>query len=209
MKIRELITSLTSLDVILLIVRNLKRNSENDKVLLRLISEYYALPKTYLNKQHIFDCLFKICRTYDLLPHPVSGDNIQYFFTNREAFTPEFDDIWDRWIWQAKMYIRQSEVRKFARYPEPAYYRNAIKNAEKKRLESVARTVEPAIFIEYYSHESALCYKLSLPFTKYSAEIRVLCKVSEGIELARTRAAKILSDRIADALALSPTEHEE
>ncbi len=41
------------------------------------------------------------------------------------------------------------------------------------------------IFIEYYSHENCDCYKVLNPWTTYAEEKFVLCKVSEGIDLAK------------------------
>jgi len=56
------------------------------------------------------------------------------------------------------------------------------------------------IFIEYYSHEQADCYKINLPYTKYANERIVLCKVSEGEEKAARIAQKILIENIIKAL---------
>ena len=42
------------------------------------------------------------------------------------------------------------------------------------------------IYEEYYPHEHCDCYKIDLPWSKYSKEIMVLCKVSDGYEYAKT-----------------------
>lgn len=48
------------------------------------------------------------------------------------------------------------------------------------------------IYIDYYPHEKEDCYKINLPFTDYHKETTVLCKVSEGFELAQTLALGVL-----------------
>ena len=57
------------------------------------------------------------------------------------------------------------------------------------------------IFIEYYPHENCECYKVKNPWTKYHEEKVVLCPVSEGIGRATVLAAKVLTQKMADALA--------
>ena len=52
------------------------------------------------------------------------------------------------------------------------------------------------IFKENYSHEGCDCYKIKLPYTKYSEHKHVLCKVSEGYEKARNLAIAILIKNI-------------
>jgi hypothetical protein len=49
------------------------------------------------------------------------------------------------------------------------------------------------IYIEYYYHEKADCYKIDNPWTEYQKETMVLCKVSEGIDLAREKAKKVMA----------------
>lgn len=70
----------------------------------------------------MFHCLFNIVEKFDLLPY--SEKDRRGFFTNRETFVPDFNDIWDEWIWKAKIRITLSEVKKFPRYPIPAVLRN-------------------------------------------------------------------------------------
>lgn len=57
------------------------------------------------------------------------------------------------------------------------------------------------IYIQYYSHEKANCYKINLPYTKYCEHRIVLCKVSDGLEEARRIAREILIENIEEALA--------
>ena len=117
---------LTTVQVEILIVRHLKRKTENDKVLKRLVGKYYALPKSYINKDTIFNCLFNIVKKYDLFTYPLKT-NIENFFIYKFSFEPDFSDMWDAWIYRAKVLIRQSMVAKFPSYPNPAYFRNSIK----------------------------------------------------------------------------------
>lgn len=71
------------------------------------------------------------------------------------------------------------------------------------RLPTVSgyNTSKNPIYVAYYSHEECDCYKIDLPFTKYARDTRVLCKVSEGLELATARAKDALAQSITDALA--------
>lgn len=64
------------------------------------------------------------------------------------------------------------------------------------------------IFIEYYSHEAADCYKILLPWPIYHEEKVVLCKVSEGLEKAKLLAQGILLKHIKKALDREITESE-
>jgi hypothetical protein len=56
------------------------------------------------------------------------------------------------------------------------------------------------IFVEYYSHERANCFKIRNPWTQYRAETIVLCKESEGIAEARKIAKRVLNEWLDDAL---------
>jgi hypothetical protein len=56
------------------------------------------------------------------------------------------------------------------------------------------------IFIEYYPHEDSDCYKMYLPYTEYRAYKVVLGPVSDGLEVAKERAKKILIENISKAL---------
>ena len=118
---------LTTEQVEILIVRHLKRNTENDKVLKRLVGKYYALHKDYIDKDTIFNCLFGIIKKYDLFTYDLKT-NIENFFIYKFSFEPDFSDMWDAWIYRAKVLIRQSIVDKFPSYPDPAYFRNRYKN---------------------------------------------------------------------------------
>ena len=111
-------------DTELLIIRHLKRNNPSDAILKRLIGRYYLLYPEYVKKDEIFNCLFNIVEKFDLLLHHEKGKDIRNFFIYRDSFDPKSDDMWDVWIWKAKSRISLSEVAKFPRYPEPAYYRN-------------------------------------------------------------------------------------
>ena len=77
----------------------------------------------------------------------------------------------------------------------------ALEDATRLPEPSSYNTAKSAIYVEYYSHESADCYKIDMPFTKYRKDTLVLCLVSEGIEVAKERAVRALLQRIADALA--------
>lgn len=114
----------------LLIIRNIKRNKENDAVLKRLVGEHYALRKESITKKLIFYCLFDIIEGLDLMPYRFKGKDIKCFFTEGESFEPDFDDIWDAWIYRAKSILRMVSVKDLPRYPEPAYFRNFVKRRE-------------------------------------------------------------------------------
>lgn len=64
------------------------------------------------------------------------------------------------------------------------------------------------LFVEYYSHLGCDCYKILNPWTRYRANIVVLCPVEEGIEVARKLAKRELRKRLNDALnqPLEPTK---
>lgn len=115
-------------DTELLIIRHLKRNNSNDAILKRLVGEYYGLYPRHVDKDAIFNCLFDIIEAFDLLLPHEKGKDIRNFFIYNESFAPKFDDKWDAWIYKAKSRIKLSEVAKFPRYPEPAYFRNRNKN---------------------------------------------------------------------------------
>ncbi len=55
------------------------------------------------------------------------------------------------------------------------------------------------IYIQYYSHEKSLCYKIDLPYTNYDKDIRVLCKVSDGYEKARELAKEAIIENFMEA----------
>ena len=42
------------------------------------------------------------------------------------------------------------------------------------------------IYIEYGIHQGTDCYKIDLPWTEHLKETITLCRVEDGIELART-----------------------
>lgn len=56
------------------------------------------------------------------------------------------------------------------------------------------------IFIEYYSHIDAYCYKINIPWTKYKTHTVVLCPIEEGIKKARQLALRVLLDNLKEAL---------
>lgn len=56
------------------------------------------------------------------------------------------------------------------------------------------------IYIEYYIHEQCACYKINLPWTEFAKDIRVLCKVSEGIEKARLIAVGVVHEHLAEMI---------
>lgn len=124
-------------DVELLVVRNLKRNTENDGVLRRIVSLFYALSHDSITKDMIFDCLLDILLKYDLLPHSEKDENLRYFFTHSASFAPSFEKKIDEWLWKAKTYIRQSKVYNFPSYSPPAYFRNAMKKREEFELREI------------------------------------------------------------------------
>lgn len=108
-------------DTQLLIIRHLKKNKVNDNILKKLVGKYYAFYPDQVTKQMIFHCLFDIVEKFDLFPHTKRG---RYFFTDGEFWEPDFDDVWDCWIYRAKSIISVSEVSKFPRYPTPAWFTN-------------------------------------------------------------------------------------
>jgi len=55
------------------------------------------------------------------------------------------------------------------------------------------------IFIEYYPHEQANCFKIKNPWTRYGEEKIVLCKESEGREMAELIAIGVLNQKLAEA----------
>jgi len=58
------------------------------------------------------------------------------------------------------------------------------------------------IYIEYYSHEKALCYKIDLPFTSFNKDTVVLCRVDaeHAKELAEHKAHEMLLDHFSEAV---------
>lgn len=49
------------------------------------------------------------------------------------------------------------------------------------------------LFMEYYSHSDAIMWKINNEFTCFARSTVVLCKVSEGIELALDNAIEYLT----------------
>lgn len=62
---------------------------------------------------------------------------------------------------------------------------------EQKVLQLVSITSN-FLFVEYYSHERADCWKIKNEFTKYNESKLVLCRVDEGFETALDLAIKHL-----------------
>ena len=56
------------------------------------------------------------------------------------------------------------------------------------------------LYIDYYSHRGCYCYKIDLPWSKYWRHTVVLCDVSEGFELAKKRAVKVIAEHLKYAL---------
>jgi hypothetical protein len=56
------------------------------------------------------------------------------------------------------------------------------------------------IFIEYYSHEGCDCYKVLIPWSNFSQEKLVLCRVDDGIEVAKALAREAIIARLDQAL---------
>jgi len=52
------------------------------------------------------------------------------------------------------------------------------------------------LYIEYYSHANALCYKIDNPYTDFKKDIVVLNTVDEGFESALDLAIKIITLRL-------------
>jgi hypothetical protein len=48
------------------------------------------------------------------------------------------------------------------------------------------------IYIEYYSHECADCFKIDLPWSIYANHTIVLCRVRDGYPLAVKNARKVI-----------------
>jgi len=59
------------------------------------------------------------------------------------------------------------------------------------------------IYIEYYVHEGCDCYKIDDPWTRYAAHKHVLCRVDEGLPLARLMAVGVVNRSLSDALTRS------
>lgn len=51
------------------------------------------------------------------------------------------------------------------------------------------------VFLEDYSHENAVCWKILNPFTRYASDKLVLCKMDEGIEKALILAIEHIGNR--------------
>ena len=62
------------------------------------------------------------------------------------------------------------------------------------------------IYIEYYCHENADCYKIDLPWGRYSKDTRVLCKVSSGYEYAQLLAVGIIMRHMQEEIKEDPKE---
>lgn len=73
-------------------------------------------------------------------------------------------------------------------------------------MNDLERYMKCPIYIDYYPHERCDCYKIDMPYTTYKQETKVLCRVDEGIELARQRAKEHLFKRIEESLTLNPYE---
>lgn len=73
-------------------------------------------------------------------------------------------------------------------------------------MNDLGRYMRCPIYIDYYVHDRCDCYKIDMPYTAYAQETKVLCRVDEGIELARQRAKEILFKRIEESLTLNPIE---
>ena len=65
------------------------------------------------------------------------------------------------------------------------------------------------LFIEYYTHERADCYKIDIDdlYKRYGRHIMVLCRVEEGIEKAIDTAIKVQEDAKAEYLKRWDEEH--
>ena len=61
------------------------------------------------------------------------------------------------------------------------------------------KSINP-IFKEYYSHEQTECYKINIPWSNYGRHTMVLCKVSEGLDYAKTLAIGIINKELIEAL---------
>ena len=56
------------------------------------------------------------------------------------------------------------------------------------------------IYIDFYTHENADCYKIDLPWTRYGKDTRVLCKVSDGYETAQLIAIGVITKNLIDSM---------
>ena len=61
------------------------------------------------------------------------------------------------------------------------------------------------LYVEYYSHEGTTCYKIDLPWSNYGKDTLILCKESEGIDMAKTIAVGAIARRISEAVNLPIT----
>lgn len=62
-----------------------------------------------------------------------------------------------------------------------------------EKIWKLRRLTSNFIFIEYYPHDRDDCYKILNEHTFYAEDKHVLCKVSEGFELALDRAVECIS----------------
>ena len=57
------------------------------------------------------------------------------------------------------------------------------------------------VYVEYYPHEGADCYKIDLPWSEYHKHTLVLGRVDAGYEEAAAAAKTALSEHLEQALA--------
>lgn len=79
-----------------------------------------------------------------------------------------------------------------------AYDLGVSENIIEKLIAELQTITTKFPYVEYYSHENSLCYKIENVYTKYGKEIIVLCKVDEGIKNALSLAVEVLKKKQKD-----------
>jgi len=57
-----------------------------------------------------------------------------------------------------------------------------------------------AIYIDYYSHENSICYKIDLSWTGFQRDTVVLCPITKGYELAKLIAVGVINKHLVAAI---------
>ena len=73
-------------------------------------------------------------------------------------------------------------------------------------MNDLSRYYKSPIYVQFYSHEECMCYKIDMPYTAYARQTMVLGKVSDGIEEAKKLAKELLTLHIENALKLPARE---
>jgi len=60
------------------------------------------------------------------------------------------------------------------------------------------------IYVDYYVHEGCMCFKIDLPWTQYAKHTTVLCRVDQGLSMAKTLAIGVVNKHLTQVLAGEP-----